>query len=159
MLFYGWGGGRVTIGKLLFVAISIAISERLLYLQNNPINVLSLINDSVVQSNKSPLNPHFSVNSKYVSDLDQESKWDGGFSCAPALCLGSLFFVWWVEKIVHSGQSNFIGLCETFLDSKNESLLHLRGYKMEYLNRSRMAKGGLAVYVSEYFPHSVRHDL
>ena len=60
---------------------------------------------------------------------------------------------------MRSGHPDFIGLCETFLDSKNESLLHLPGYKMEYLNRSRMAKGGLAVYVSEYLPYSVRHDL
>ena len=57
------------------------------------------------------------------------------------------------------GHPDFIGLCETFLDSKNEFLLHLPGCKMEYLNRSRMAKGGLAVYVLEYLPYYVRHDL
>ena len=61
--------------------------------------------------------------------------------------------------MVHSGQPDFIGLCETFLNSKTESLLHLFGYKMEYLNHSRMAKGGLAVYGSEYFQYSVRHDM
>ena len=45
------------------------------------------------------------------------------------------------------------------LDLKTESLLHLPGYEMWCLNRSRMVKGGLAVNVSEYFLQSVRRGL
>ena len=55
--------------------------------------------------------------------------------------------------------ATLISLVFVRLSLKNESLFHLPGYKIEYLNRSRMAKGGLAVYVSEYLPYSVRHDL
>ena len=136
-----------------------SLGERLSHLQNNPIDVLSLINNSVGQSNKSPSNPHFSVSSKYVSDLDRVSKRDGRFSVLQLNVQGLCSSFDELKKIVRSGHPDFIGLCETFLDSKNESLLHLPGYKMEYLNRSRMAKGGLAVYVSECLPYSVRHDL
>ena len=102
----------------------IFLGERLLQLQNNPIDVLSLVN------NATGLNVQ-----GLCSSFDE------------------------LRQIVRSAHPDFIGLCETFLGSRTESLLHLPGYKTEYLNRSKMAKVGLVVYVSEYFPYFVRHDL
>ena len=116
-----------------------SLGERLLQFENNPIDFLSLINNSVGQSNKSPANPHFSVSSKYVSDLDRVSKRDGSFSVLQLNVQGLCSSFDELKKIVRSGHPDFIGLCETFLDSKNESLLHLSGYKMGCLNQSRMA--------------------
>ena len=61
--------GKLFISLNLFDSSSGDISslgERLLQFENNPIDFLSLINNSVGQSNKSPSNPHFSVSSKYV---------------------------------------------------------------------------------------------
>ena len=84
-------------------------------------------------------------------------KWQ--FFCASANVQGLYSSFDEVKQMVHSGQPDFIGLCGTFLNSKTESLLHLFGYKMEYLNRSKMAKGGLVAYILEYHKYSVRHDL
>ena len=57
-----------------------SLGEQLFLLQNNLMDVLSLINNSVGRSNESPSNPRFSVSSKYVSDLDRVSEQDGSFS-------------------------------------------------------------------------------
>ena len=81
---------------------------------------LSLINNSVGQSNKSPSNPHFSVSSKYVSDLDRVSKRDGRFSVLQLNVKGLRSSFDELKKIVRSGHPHFVGLCEIFLDSKNE---------------------------------------
>ena len=64
-----------------------------------------------------------------------------------------------LKQIVRRGNPYFIALCQTFLDLKTEPLLHLPVYKTEHLFCSRMAKGCLAVYVSEYLSYSVRHNL
>ena len=92
-------------------------------------------------------------------DLDEVSKQSLSFTVLQLNVQGLCSSFDELKQIVRSGQPDFIGLCETFLDSKTESLLHLFGHKMEYLNRNRIAKGGLAVYVSEYLQYSVRHDL
>jgi hypothetical protein len=123
------------------------LGERLLQILINPIDVLSLVNNSISQSNKFSSNLHFSAASKYILDLDRVSKRDGSFSVHQPYVQGLCSSFDELKQIIFSGNPDFIGLCETFLDSNTESLLHIPGYKTEYLNRNRMAKSGIAVYV------------
>ena len=50
-----------------------------------------------------------------------------------------------LRQIVSVGKPDAFGLCETFLDSGNETLLDILGYEIEHINRCKMAKGGPAM--------------
>ena len=52
-----------------------------------------------------------------------------------------------------------VGIRETFLDSGNEMLLDIYGYKMEHINRCKMGKGGLVIYISSNLYYCLRDDL
>ena len=99
------------------------------------------------------------VISKYVSSLREAVKRDGYFSVLQLNIQGLCSSIDHLKQIVSDGLPDVVGLCETFLDSKNDMLLDLQGYKMERLNRQKMAKGGLALYISNNLPYSLRMDL
>ena len=64
-----------------------------------------------------------------------------------------------LKRIVSDGTPDFIGLCETFLDSKKDIILEIPGYRMERLNRKQMARGGLMPYVADRLAYNSRNDL
>ena len=163
----GWGScGTGLINHLCIMNFSnsgsgdvCSLDRRLLQLQSNPIDVLSIVNKSVGQDKRNFVNFSPSVSSKYVSKLKEDSKRDDHFSVLHLNTQGLCSSIDQLRQIVSDGRPDIIGLCETFLDSHNEMLLDIPGYKMERLNRQRLAKGGLALYISDDLPHSVRSDL
>ena len=136
-----------------------SLDGRLLQLQRNPLDVLSIINNSIGQIKRNSLNTSQSINSKYVSDLKWATRRDDHFSVLQLNTQGLCSSIDQLRQIVFDGRPDVIGLCETFLNSSNEMLLDIPGYKMERLNRRRMAKGGLVMYISDIFPYTVRSDL
>lgn len=135
--------------------------SRLCELENNPFDVISIVNNYVGQANQSPININPICYSKYVSDLGGEEVTKGNYSLT-ALQLniqGLSSSIDNLRQIVSDGQPDVVGLCETFLDSGNEMLLDIHGYKMERINRCKMAKGGLAMYISCNLHYCLRDDL
>ena len=134
-----------------------SLDERLLQLQRNPLDVFSIINNSIGQIKRNSLNTSQSINSKYVSDLKWATRRDDHFSVLQLNTQGLCSSIDQLRQIVFDGRPDVIGLCETFLNSSNEMLLDIPGYKMERLNRRRMAKG--VKYISNVLPYTVRSDL
>ena len=132
---------------------------RLLQLQSNPIDVFSIVNNSIGQIQNNSLNFSHSNASKYVSDLNRATRRDGNFSVLQLNTQGQCSSIDELRQIVFDGQPDVVGLCKTFLNSNNEMLLDISGYKMERLNRRRMAKGGLVLYISDVILYFVRSDL
>ena len=102
------------------------------------------MNNSVGQVNQNLTNINHVCNSKYVSELGEEEVTKGNYSLT-ALQLniqGLSSSIDNLRQIVSDGQPDVVGLCETFLDSGNEMLLDIHGYKMKHVNRCKMAKGG-----------------
>ena len=64
-----------------------------------------------------------------------------------------------LKRIVSDGTPGVIGLCETFLDSKNDILLDIPGYRMERQNKKQMARGGLMLYIADRLAYNVRNNL
>ena len=119
------------------------------------------MNNSVGQVNQNLTNINPVCNSKYVSELGGEEVTKGNYSLT-ALQLniqGLSSSIDNLRQIVSDGQPDVVGLCETFLDSGNEMLLDIHGYKMEHINRCKMAKGGLAMYISSNLHYCLRDDL
>jgi hypothetical protein len=54
---------------------------------------------------------------------------------------------------------DFILLCETFLNDSNTQLYNLQGYNLISQNRSRLARGGVAIYVKSEYNYKLRNDL
>ena len=107
------------------------------------------MNNSVGEFNQNVINKNHVCNSKCVSDLGGEEVTKGNSSLI-ALGLniqGLSSSIDNLRQVASDGQPVVIGLCETFLDSGNEILLDIHGYKMEHINRCKMAKGGLAIYI------------
>ena len=128
-------------------------------MQSNPIDVLSIVNNSVGQIQNNSLSFSHSNTSKYVSDLKWAARRDDNFSVlqfnTQRLCSSTDQ----LRQIVSDGQPGVVGLCETFLNSNNEMLLDIPVYKMERINHRRMTKGGLVLYISNVIPYFVRSDL
>ena len=119
------------------------------------------MNNSVGQVNQNLTNINPVCNSKYVLELGEEEVTKGNYSLT-ALQLniqGLSSSIDNLRQIVLDGQPDVVGLCETFLYSGNEMLLDIHGYKMEHINRCKMAKGGLAMYISSNLHYCLRDDL
>ena len=138
-----------------------SFGERLIELQNYPLDIKNIINNSIGSRNLKNIDSNSANKSKYVSHLNgsASSKRDGIFSVLrlniQELC--SSFDE--LKLIVSGGTLDVIGICKTFLDSKKDSPLDIPGYKMERLNRKQVARGGLVLYIADRLTYNVRSDL
>ena len=138
-----------------------SLGERFVELQNNPLDIESIINNSVGSRNRNYNDPKSVIESKYVSQLSgsASSKQDGIFSVLHLNIQGLCSSFDELKRIVSGGTPDVIGLCETFLDSKKDMLLDIQRFRMERMNRKQMAKGGLALYIADHLVYNFRSDL
>ena len=138
-----------------------SLGDRLLDLQNNPLDIENIINNSIGSRNQMNNDSNLAFKSKYVSQLNgsASSKRDDIFSVFHLNIQGLCSSFDELKRIVSDGTPDVIGLCETFLDSKKDILLDIPGYRMERLNRKQMARGGLMLYIADRLAYNVRNDL
>ena len=113
-----------------------SLGERFVELQNNPLDIESIINNSVGSRNRNYNDPKSVIESKYVSQLSgsASSKQDGIFSVLHLNIQGLCSSFDELKRIVSGGTPDVIGLCETFLDSKKDMLLDIQRFRMERMN-------------------------
>ena len=113
-----------------------SLGERLIELQNNPLDIENIINNSIGSRNLKNIDSNSANKSKYVSHLNgsASSTRDGIFSVLHLNIQGLCSSFDELALIVSGGTPDVIGLCETFLDSKKNILLDIPGYRMERLN-------------------------
>ena len=138
-----------------------SLGDRLLDLQNNPLDIENIINNSIENRNQMNNDSNSVFKSKYVSQLNgsASSKRDDIFSVFHLNIQGLCSSFDELKRIVSDGTPDAIGLCETFLDSKKDILLDIPGYRTERLNSKQMARGGLMLYIANHLAYNVRNDL
>ena len=137
------------------------MGDRLLDLQNNPLDIENIINNSIGSRNQMNNDSNSAFKSKYVSQLNgsASSKRDDIFSVFHLKIQGLCSSLNELKRIVSDGTPDVIGLCETFLDSNKDILLDIPGYRMERVNRKQMARGGLMLYIADRLAYNVRKYL
>jgi hypothetical protein len=105
------------------------LGERFLELQNNSLDIESVINNFVGSRNQKNNDPSLANKSKYVLQLNgsASSKRNGIFSVLRLNILGLCSSFDELKQIVSGGNPDIIGLCETFLDSNKDMLLDIPG--------------------------------
>ena len=99
------------------------MGDRLLDLQNNPLDIENIINNSIGSRNQMNNDYNSAFKSKYVSHLNgsASSKRDDIFSVFHFNIQGLCSSFGELKRIVSDVTPDVIGLCETFLDSKRIS--------------------------------------
>ena len=54
---------------------------------------------------------------------------------------------------------HFILLCETFLTNNNADLFAIPGYNFVHMSRTKLSRGGVAMYISNKYNYAERIDL
>jgi len=103
------------------------LGDRLLDLQNNPLGIENIINNSIGSRNQMNNDSNSAFKSEYVLQLNgsASSKRDDIFSVFHLNIQGLCSSFDELKRIISDGTPDVIGLCETFLDSKKDILLDI----------------------------------